>query len=425
MPEQGDLQVNLVDRKHRARKSHEIAAAVRPALEVIGAKHKAKVKVVEVPPGPPVLSPIVAEIYGPDEAGRHALAKGVRAALGRTDGVIGIDDSIEDNAPRALVRVDQRKAALAGVTTADVVAALRVGLTGDDVTALRDGQAKYGVPVRLTIPPEQQGRLDTLLAMTVRSDSGASVPLSELVQVAPVQREKTIYHKDLLPVTYVVADMAGRTDSPLYGMFGARSEVGGVPVPNSGTLTEHFITQPSDPYRGYALKWDGEWQVTYETFRDMGIAYAVGLVLIYLLVVAQFGSYVTPLVIMAPIPLTIIGVMPGHALLGAPFTATSMIGMIALAGIIVRNSILLVDFVNLQLAKGVAFAQAIVDAAAARAKPIALTGLAAMLGAFFILDDPIFNGLAIALVFGILVSTLLTLVVIPVLYYAVNRRRYA
>jgi multidrug efflux pump subunit AcrB len=418
MPEQGDLQVNLVDRRQRARRSHEIAAAVRPALEAIGARHKAKVKVVEVPPGPPVLSPIVAEIYGPDEAGRHALAKEVRAALGRTDGVIGLDDSIEDNAPRALVRVDQRKAALAGVTTADVVAALRAGLAGDDVTALRDGQAKYGVPVRLTIPPAQQGRLDRLLAMTVRSANGAGVPLSEVVTVAPASREKTIYHKDLLPVTYVVADMAGRTDSPLYGMFGARGNVAAVPVPNGGTLTERFVSQPSDPYRGYALKWDGEWQVTYETFRDMGIAYAVGLVLIYLLVVAQFGSYLTPLVIMAPIPLTIIGVMPGHALLGAQFTATSMIGMIALAGIIVRNSILLVDFVNLQTDKGVPLAQAIVDAAAARAKPIALTGLAAMLGAFFILDDPIFNGLAIALVFGILVSTLLTLVVIPVLYYA-------
>ena len=425
MPEQGDLQVNLVDRKHRSRKSHEIAAAVRPALEAIGARHNAKVKVVEVPPGPPVLSPIVAEIYGPDEAGRHALGKRVRAALGATDGIIGIDDSIEDNAPRALVRVDQRKAALAGVTPADIVAALRVALAGDDVTALHDGQAKYGVPVRLTIAPEQQGRLDALLAMTVRSAGGANVPLSELVQVRPALREKTRYHKDLLPVTYVIADMAGKTDSPLYGMFGARGKVAAAEVPNGGTLSEYFIAQPSDPYRGYALKWDGEWQVTYETFRDMGIAYGVGLVLIYLLVVAQFGSYVTPLVIMAPIPLTIIGVMPGHALLGAPFTATSMIGMIALAGIIVRNSILLVDFVNLQLARKVPFAQAIVDAAAARAKPIALTGLAAMLGAFFILDDPIFNGLAIALVFGILVSTLLTLVVIPVLYYAVNRRKYS
>ena len=423
-PEQGDLQVNLVDRKHRSRQSHEIAQAVRPALEAIGAKHNAKVKVVEVPPGPPVLSPIVAEIYGPDEPGRHALAKAVRGALAQTEGIVGSDDSIEDNAPRALVRVDQRKAALAGVTPAEIVFALRAALAGDDVTSLHDGQSKYGVPVRITLPTEQQGRLDPLLALTVKSAAGGNVPLSELVEVRPAQREKTIYRKDLLPVTYVVADMAGLTDSPLYGMFSARGKVAALAVPNGGALTEHFITPPSDPYRGYALKWDGEWQITYETFRDMGIAYGVGLLLIYLLVVAQFGSYVTPLVIMAPIPLTIIGVMPGHALLGQPFTATSMIGMVALAGIIVRNSILLVDFANLQVARGVAFEQAIVDAAAARAKPIALTGLAAMLGALFILDDPIFNGLAISLVFGILISTLLTLVVIPVLYYAVNRARY-
>jgi len=423
-PEQGDLQVNLVDRRERSRKSHDIALAVRPALEAIGARHQAKVKVVEVPPGPPVMSPIVAEIYGPDEPGRHALAKSVRAAYGQQPGIVGIDDSIEDNAPRMVVRVDQRKAALSGITPADVVAAMRAGLAGDDVTALRDGQAKYGVPVRLTLPAARQGSLDALLAITVKSPSGASVPLSELTIVKPALREKTRYRKDLLPVTYVIGDMAGGTDSPLYGMFGVRGRLDAIAVPNGGTLTEHFISQPSDPYRGYALKWDGEWQVTYETFRDMGIAYGVGLMLIYLLVVAQFGSYVTPLVIMAPIPLTIIGVMPGHALLHQPFTATSMIGMIALAGIIVRNSILLVDFVNLQVGRGVPFAQAIVDAAAARAKPIALTGLAAMLGALFILDDPIFNGLAISLVFGILVSTLLTLVVIPVLYYAVNRRKH-
>ena len=424
LPEQGDLQVNLVDRTQRTRKSHEIALAVRPALEAIGARHQAKVKVVEVPPGPPVLSPIVAEIYGPDEPGRHALAKIVRAEFAKEPGIVGIDDSIEDHAPRLRVRVDQRKAALAGITPADVVSAMRTGLAGDDVTSLRDGQAKYGVPVRITLPPVRQGNLDSLLSITVRSPAGANVPLSELVVVQQALREKTRYRKDLLPVTYVIGDMAGGTDSPLYGMFGVRGRLDAIAVPHGGTLAEHFITQPSDPYRGYTLKWDGEWQVTYETFRDMGIAYGVGLMLIYLLVVAQFGSYVTPLVIMAPIPLTIIGVMPGHALLGQPFTATSMIGMIALAGIIVRNSILLVDFVNLQVARGVPFAQAIVDAAAARAKPIALTGLAAMLGALFILDDPIFNGLAIALVFGILVSTLLTLVVIPVLYYAVNRRKH-
>jgi multidrug efflux pump subunit AcrB len=279
--------------------------------------------------------------------------------------------------------------------------------------------------VRLTLPPERQAKLETLLALRVRAADGTLVPLSEIVHPLTIERERTIYHKDLLPVSYVIGDVAGRVDSPLYGMFAVRGALTGATLPQGGTLGEYFVRQPSDPLREYALKWDGEWQVTYETFRDMGIAYAVGLALIYLLVVAQFGSYVTPLVIMAPIPLTIIGVMPGHALLGAQFTATSMIGMIALAGIIVRNSILLVDFIDLERARGVPFPQAVIDAAAARAKPIALTGAAAMLGALFILDDPIFNGLAIALVFGILVSTLLTLVVIPTLYFAVNRKRFA
>ncbi|HNI77027.1 MAG TPA: efflux RND transporter permease subunit, partial [Giesbergeria sp.] len=227
----------------------------------------------------------------------------------------------------------------------------------------------------------------------------------------------------LLPVNFVVADMAGRVDSPLYGMFQARSAIAQITAPDGGKVEEFFIRQPSDAWRGYALKWDGEWQITYETFRDMGAAYAVGLILIYLLVVAQFGSYLTPLIIMAPIPLTIIGVMPGHALLGAQYTATSMIGMIALAGIIVRNSILLVDFINLQVREGVPFERAIVHSAITRAQPIVLTGLAAMVGAFFILDDPIFNGLAISLIFGIAVSTVLTLVVIPTLYYMAYRHR--
>jgi multidrug efflux pump subunit AcrB len=236
-------------------------------------------------------------------------------------------------------------------------------------------------------------------------------------------RERAIHHKDLLPVVYVMGDMAGELDSPLYGMFGIRTQIRGMPLAEGGALAEQFIDQPEDRYRQYAYKWDGEWQVTYETFRDMGLAYAVGLVLIYLLVVGQFGSYLTPLIIMAPIPLTIVGVMPGHALLGAQFTATSMIGMIALAGIIVRNSILLVDFINQELARGMRLEDAVIGAAAARAKPIVLTGLAAMLGALFILDDPIFNGLAVSLIFGILVSTLLTLVVIPVLYYAALRRQ--
>jgi multidrug efflux pump subunit AcrB len=322
---------------------------------------------------------------------------------------------VEDPAPRIRLAVDQGKAALAGVARRDVAEAIRIGLAGADVTALHDGQSKYEVPVRIALPAERQGALAELLKLAVRAPSGALVPLSELVAPIADARDRPIHHKDLLPVVYVVADQAGPVDSPLYGMFAARGAL--------RELDEYFIRQPSDPYRAYALKWDGEWQVTYETFRDMGLAYGVGLILIYLLVVAQFRSYVTPLVIMAPIPLTVIGVMPGHALLGANFTATSMIGMIALAGIIVRNSILLVDFVNQKLEEGVPLRDAVLHSAAARAKPIALTGLAAMIGATFILDDPIFQGLAISLIFGIFVSTLLTLVVIPVLYYvAMNKK---
>jgi multidrug efflux pump subunit AcrB len=265
--------------------------------------------------------------------------------------------------------------------------------------------------------------LDAILALPMRAANGQLVPLSELVQVERGVIDKPLYSKDLLGVTYVVGDMAGKLDSPLYGLFSIRQTLAEAARKQSDVVGDYWIHQPTDPYRQYAIKWDGESQITYDTFRDMGAAYGVGLILIYLLVVAQFKSYLTPLVIMAPIPLTIIGVMPGHALMGAQFTATSMIGMIALAGIIVRNSILLVDFIELQVSQGMAFKEAVLQSAAVRAQPIALTGLAAMIGAFFILDDPIFNGLAVSLIFGILVSTVLTLVVIPVLYYALFRRR--
>ena len=420
--EVGDIQVNLVDKHHRDDQSHAIATRVRPALQEIGQRFGANVKVVEVPPGPPVLSPIVAEIYGPEAEGRQQVAKAVRAEFAKTAGVVDIDDSSIADAPRTVLLVDRRKAAMLGVPQQAIVGALRAGLAGEAATWLHD-QGKYPAPALLQLPPEQHGDLGALLQLTVRSASGALVPIRELVTVSDTLREQPIHHKDLLPVNYVVADMAGKVDSPLYGMFEMRGDIAQLAMPDGGALAEYFIDQPSDAWRGYALKWDGEWQITYETFRDMGAAYAVGLVLIYLLVVAHFGSYLTPLVIMAPIPLTLIGVMPGHALLGSQYTATSMIGMIALAGIIVRNSILLVDFINLQVRAGIPFERAIVQSAITRAQPIVLTGLAAMLGAFFILDDPIFNGLAISLVFGIAVSTVLTLVVIPTLYYAAYRNR--
>ena len=419
----GDIQVNLVDKHHRAEQSHEIAMRVRPELQKIAARYDARVKVVEVPPGPPVLSPIVAEVYGPDAAGRLRLAQAIRAIFTKTANIVDVDDSTLNEVPKDMLVVDRKKAALLGVSQQAVVSTLHTGMAGEDVTYVHDA-SKFPAAARLSLPVAAQGSLDDVLALTVRSQSGRLIPLRELVHVAPTVIDQPIYHKDLLPVVYVVGDMAGQLDSPLYGMFAMRSAIHEIALPG-GAPDEYFIHQPSDPYRHFAIKWDGEWQITYETFRDMGAAYAVGLILIYLLVVAQFGSYLTPLVIMAPIPLTVVGVMPGHALLGAQFTATSMIGMIALAGIIVRNSILLVDFINLQLAHGVEFREAVVRSAATRAQPIILTGLAAMIGALFILDDPIFNGLAISLIFGILVSTLLTLVVIPLLYYVAYRGKFA
>jgi multidrug efflux pump subunit AcrB len=418
----GDLQVNLLGKHERKAQSHAIATRVRPELQKIAARFGANVKVVEVPPGPPVLSPIVAEIYGPEATGRMQVAKAVRAVMQRTAGVVDVDDSSIAAAPKTLLLVDRQKAAMLGVPQQAIVTTLRTGLAGEATAYLHDA-TKYPAAAVLQLPPERHGDLDALLQLAVRSTAGKLVPIRELVSVSDTVREQPSYHKDLLPVNFVVADMAGALDSPLYGVFSMRGEIAKIATPGGGTLVEHFIHQPEDPYRDYALKWDGESQVTYETFRDMGAAYGVGLVLIYLLVVAQFGSYLTPLIIMAPIPLTIIGVMPGHALLGAQYTATSMIGMIALAGIIVRNSILLVDFINLQVRAGVDFKHAIVHSAVTRAQPIVLTGLAAMLGAFFILDDPIFNGLAISLIFGIFVSTVLTLVVIPVLYYVAYRNR--
>lgn len=422
--EQGDLQVNLVDKHYRSEKSHAIAQRLRPALEDIGKKHGARVKVVEVPPGPPVMSPLVAEIYGPDEAGRQQLAQRVARAFGETPDIVGIDTSLKEDAPRAWLRVRRQRAESLGIPVAAVAQTVSAALSGSDAAWLHDAQSKYPVPVRLQLPREQQVGLDALLALPLRAANGQLVPLSELVRVERGVIDKPLYTKDLANVSYVFGDMAGKLDSPLYGLFGIRPKLDAAALPGTGELKEYWIKQPGDTFRQYALKWDGEWQITYETFRDMGAAYGVGLILIYLLVVAQFRSYSTPLVIMAPIPLTLIGVMPGHALLGAQFTATSMIGMIALAGIIVRNSILLVDFIELQLAQGMRFKDAVVQSAAVRAQPIALTGLAAMIGAFFILDDPIFNGLAISLIFGILVSTLLTLVVIPVLYYVLYRRKY-
>ncbi len=420
----GDIQVNLIDAHDRERKSHEIAQAVRQPLQEIGKRLGGNVKVVEVPPGPPVYAPLVAEIYGLDYEAQLRIANQVHEVFQNTPDIVDTDNSVETPAPKLIIHVDQEKAALLGISQAQVVADINMVLKGNDVSYLHDAHVKYPIPIRLEFSEADKGDIERLKSLRVRSQNGALVPLSEFVDITEGTREQPIYHKDLLAVVYVTGDMAGELDSPLYGMFDLYMALKDLVVEGQYNLEEYLFSQPDNPYR-YSIKWDGEWQITYETFRDMGIAYAVGMILIYLLVVAQFKSYLVPIIIMAPIPLTIIGVLPGHALMGAQFTATSMIGMIALAGIIVRNSILLVDFINQQVEEGMAFQDAVVRSSAVRAQPIILTGLAAMLGALFILDDPIFSGLAISLIFGILVSTLLTLVVIPVMYYAFMRKRFA
>jgi len=418
-PNQGDIQVNLVDKHDRDRQSHEIALSVREPLQKIGREMNANVKVIEVPPGPPVMAPIVAEVYGPDYDRQIAAAKELRALFEKTPDIVDVDDYVEANQEKWLLDIDRQRASMLGVDQSSIVQAINTALGGEDVSYLHTEHNKYPLPIRLELSEGDKVNLNQLMVMKVRSESGAFVPLADLVRVRKSTIEKNIYHKNLQPVVFVTADMAGELDSPLYGLFSIAFG-----MEDAGMNWNQWYIQQPALADDISMKWDGEWQITYETFRDMGIAYGVGMILIYLLVVGQFRSYLVPLIIMAPIPLTVIGVMPGHALFGAQFTATSMIGMIALAGIIVRNSILLVDFINQKTAEGMKFADAVIVAAAVRARPIVLTAVAAMIGAFFILDDPIFNGLAISLIFGIFVSTMLTLVIIPLLYYSAFHKQH-
>jgi len=419
-PHMGDIQVNLVDKEDRHQQSHEIALEVRPLLQEIGARYNANVKVIEVPPGPPVMSPIVAEVYGANYEQQLQNAKRLTQLFNTTDDIIDIDNNIEAEQRKTTIRIDRQKAAQQAVPYGNIVSVLNAALAGSDISYLHTEHNKHATPIRVEFSEGDKSNWQALLQTPVKSLTGKLIPISELVYLQDDVIENAIYHKNLLPVVFVNADMAGELDSPLYGLFDMSFALSDGEVADFQPK-QYFISQP-DVTNTPSIKWDGEWQITYETFRDMGIAYAVGMVLIYLLVVAQFKSYLVPLIIMAPIPLTIIGVMPGHALLGAQFTATSMIGMIALAGIIVRNSILLVDFMNQELAKGTDLVEAAINSAAVRTKPIMLTGIAAMTGAFFILTDPIFNGLAISLIFGILISTIFTLVLIPMLYFVYMRK---
>ncbi|PSF13343.1 multidrug transporter AcrB [Marinobacter fuscus] len=418
-PYQGDIQVNLAAADQRQRQSHDIAQSLRAPLKAIADRHGAKVKIVEVPPGPPVLSPVVAEIYAADADRRAGLANLVATDMAQIEGLVDIDTTLEAPTRQWEVVVDRARAARFGVSQAHVVETLQVALGGRSVGYLNDEQAKYPVPIRVILAEGDKAQPSALLSLKVRSRSGDLVSLASIADMHQADWLGAIYHKDLLPVTYVTADMAGDIDSPLYGMF----RMVDLLESRDDAPEQFYIQQPPLPEKG-TLKWDGEWQITYETFRDMGAAYSVGVFMIFVLLVAQFRSYLLPLIIMAPIPLTLIGIMPGHALLGKEFTATSMIGMIALAGIIVRNSILLVVFIQQLLDEGMELERAVVMAGAVRIKPILLTAISAMVGAYFILNDPIFNGLAISLVFGLAMSTLFTVIVVPLLYYTMARCKW-
>ncbi|MBU0690761.1 efflux RND transporter permease subunit [bacterium] len=411
-----DIQVNLVDKHLRSEASHDFAKRVRKLLQPIAEKHGVNLKVTEVPPGPPVLSTMVAEIYGPSANERIRLAGQVKEIFETTEGIVDVDWMVEDAAPRTELIVDKEKAIRSGVTAEQVARTLRVAVAGNDAGLLHVEHDRSAVPIRLQLDRAQRANVEDLLNLTVHGGDGRMIPLGELVTLKETTREPFIYHKNLQPVTYVTGEVAGTEESPVYGILNMNERIEAIPTPD-GNRMEIMSTHMPDNSQQYAMKWDGEWHITYEVFRDMGMAFGIVVLLIYVLVVGWFGSFVTPLVIMAPIPLTLIGILPGHAMLGTFFTATSMIGFIALSGIVVRNSILLVDFINLELKAGETIENAVLKAGAVRFRPIVLTALALVVGAGVIYLDPIFQGLAVALIAGVVVSTALTLVVIPLLYY--------
>jgi len=415
-----DIQVNLVGKSERSDQSHDIAKRIRPLLKQIADRYGARIKVAEIPPGPPVLSTLVAEVYGPDQRTRIAIARQIKAIFNKTPGVVDVDWYLEDDQARYTFAVDREKAALSGVSSDDVVKTLRTALGGIDAGLLHLPQEKEPVLVNVRLPVERRSSLEALSAIYVPSPAG-TIPLSQLVRVSRGIENKSIYRKNLKNAVYVIGDVAGEIEAPVYAILQMGKEIDKIELPGGYRIAQLAARQPWSEERP-AIKWDGEWHITYEVFRDLGIAFAAVMVLIYVLVVAWFRSFTTPLVIMAPIPLTLIGILPGHALFGAFFTATSMIGFIALAGIIVRNSIILIDFAELKRREGLPLDEAIIEAGAVRFRPMLLTGAAVVVGSFVIVFDPIFQGLAIALMCGEIASTTLSRVTIPVLYFLVERR---
>ncbi len=419
-----DIQVNLQSKDERSAQSHDIAKRVRPFLNKIGSKYGASVKVAEVPPGPPVLQTIVAEVYGPTYERQIEIARNIRDIFTSTDGVVDVDWFVEDDQPKYNLKVNSEKAALNGIAAEQITQTISVAVDGMNVGLLHVPSEKEDTNINLRLPRESRSSLADIQRVKVAGVRGNLVPVGELVDVREMKSDKSIYHKNLMPVVYVTADVAGAIESPVYAIFGLNDKIEAMKLPEGYALERFVASQPFLTDK-YSMKWDGEWHITYEVFRDMGIAFAAVMVLIYILVVGWFQSFKTPLTIMAAIPFSLVGILPAHALMGAFFTATSMIGFIAGAGIVVRNSIILVDFVELRMKHGMSLVDAVVDAGAVRFRPMLLTAAAVIVGSAVMLFDPIFQGLAISLMAGEVASLLLSRMAVPVLFYMSERKKHA
>jgi multidrug efflux pump subunit AcrB len=421
-PNQADIQVNLLSRHDRSAQSHEIARRLRPGLQRIAQQFGARIKVSEVPPGPPVLQTLVAEVYGPDHDGQIVLAAKIKDIFQHTPGVVDVDWYVEDPQPKYNIQVDLDKAALHGVSAADVTRTVQVALHGAEAGLLHSPTSREDIPIEVRLGRSERSGIDDLSSIKLATATGGQVSVGEITKATETTIDRGTYRKNMQPVVYVTGDVAGEEESPVYAIFKMNETIDRLRLPDGYSLQRYNVVQPESTEH-YSMKWDGEWHITIEVFRDLGLAFAVVLLLIYVLVVGWFKSFRTPLVIMAPIPLTLVGILPAHALIGAFFTATSMIGFIAGAGIIVRNSIILVDFIELRRSHGIPLAQAVVDAGAIRFRPMLLTAAAVVVGASVILFDPIFQGLAVSLMAGEVASTFLSRMAVPVLYY-LNARRH-
>ncbi len=418
-----DIQVNLLHKEDRNLQSHDIAKIVRPEVQKIAKKYGANVKIIEVPPGPPVLSTLVAEIYGPDYAEQIKVAKQVKTILETTPDIVDIDWMVEDAQTEYKLEVDKEKAMLNGIAPQQVVGNLTYLLREMPVTNLYDERSNNQVGIVLALDDQDKTSLQDIQNLKIKGLQGNVVPISDLVKVNETELQKTIYRKDQKRVVYVTADMAGDLESPVYAILGMNEQLQKMQLPKGYTVNELYMEQPSDE-SNFTVKWDGEWQITLEVFRDLGVAFLVVILVIYMLIVGWFQNFKTPIVMMLAIPLSLVGIVLGHWILGAFFTATSFIGMIALAGVMVRNSVLLIDFIEIRLNDGIEIKQAIIEAGAVRTTPILLTTGAVVIGASIILFDPIFQGLAISLVAGAIVSTILTLIVVPLIYYITERKKW-